>query len=162
MIERYAVVAGRIRQDLADLARIVNRVERGLQAAGEHGPEQDLFFDAVALNLHDFYSGLERIFERIASTVDRSLPDGRDWHRELVRQMSADVSELRPPVISTATAAAVDEYLRFRHVVRHVYAFELLPDRLEPLAQGLVAVFQMVRDELIAFAEFLEGLARES
>jgi hypothetical protein len=75
--------------------------------------------------------------------------------------MSTDVSDLRPPVISAATAEAVDEYLRFRHVVRHVYAFELLPARLEPLAQGLSPAFQRARDELIGFAELLEGLARE-
>lgn len=33
--------------------------------------------------LHDFYTGIEKIFENIAKEVDRRLPMGEDWHSEL-------------------------------------------------------------------------------
>ena len=41
----------------------------------------DGFFDGVALNLHGFYSGIERTFEDIARTMERSKPKGvdADW-----------------------------------------------------------------------------------
>ena len=76
MIGRYAVLAGRIRQDLADLERVVERVERATQARRQGSAEQDLFLDSMALNLHDLYSGLERIFTHVASGVDQSVPSG--------------------------------------------------------------------------------------
>lgn len=77
MIERYLVVAGRIRQDLAELDRVVARAERAMAAVRQRPEDQDLYLDAAALNLHDFYSGLERVFHRIAATVDGSVPTGR-------------------------------------------------------------------------------------
>lgn len=91
MIGRYAVLASRIRQDLAEIQRVVERVERAVQAQRQRTAEQDLFLDSAALNLHDFYSGLERIFQRIASSVDQSVPTGSDWHSELLHQMTVAV-----------------------------------------------------------------------
>ena len=159
MIGRYAILAGRIRQDLTGLERVVQRVERAIVAARRDTPERGLFIDSAALNLHDFYTGLERIFEQIASVVDKSVPSAHDWHRELVRQMAVDVPGLRSAVISTETARAIDEYRRFRHVVRNVYAFELDPEPVERLARMLSPTFALVSDNLLAFAVVLDGLA---
>jgi hypothetical protein len=161
MIGRYAVLAGRVRQDLADLERIVLRAERAMSAARQGGANQDLFVDSAALNVHDFYSGLERMLEQIASIVDQSVPSMHDWHRELLRQMTVEVAGLRPQVLSIDTATSLDEYRRFRHVVRNVYAFELIPERIERLSADLRPSFERARDELLVFAAFLEGLAQE-
>lgn len=161
MIGRYVVLASRIRQDLTEIARVVQRVERATQAARQNTPDRGHFVDSAALNLHDFYTGLERLFEQIASVVDRSVPSAHDWHRELVRQMTLDVSGLRPQVISAETAAAIDEYRRFRHVVRNVYAFNLDAERVDRLAQSLAPAFGRASGDLLAFAVFLEGLADE-
>lgn len=67
---------------------------------------------------------------------------------------------MRPAVLSKRTCDALDEYLRFRHVVRNIYAFEFDPERLGQLVQGLDAVFERVRRELEAFGGFLEDLAK--
>jgi len=75
MIERYLVLAERIRQELADVEQVIERAERAMAAARQRPDDQDLYLDSVALNLHDFYVGLERVFHLIATTVDRSLPD---------------------------------------------------------------------------------------
>ena len=160
MIGRYAVLASRIRQDLDEIQRVVERVERAVQAQRQGTAEQDLLLDSAALNLHDFSSGLEGIFQRIASSVDQSVPSGSDWHRELLQQMTVEVPDLRPQVISTGVASAVDEFLRFRHVVRHVYAFELDAERVERLASRLRPTFDDVKASLLAFAMYVEGLAR--
>ena len=77
--------------------------------------------DSVALNLHGFYSGLERIFERIAAVVDGSKPTGENWHQALLEHMTAEVFGVRPAVISDATREQLDAYRGFRHVVRNVY-----------------------------------------
>jgi hypothetical protein len=135
---------------------VVRRVDRALEAAGRAVADQDLLLDSVALNLHDFYVGTERIFEHIASSVDRSLPSGPDWHRELLRQMTVDVAGLRPAVIGVETARAVDEFLRFRHVIRNVYALELDVERLGCLGSALRPAFGLIESDLKAFAIFLE------
>ena len=155
MIARYAVVAGRIRQELTELERVVARAERAGKAARRQTKDQDLYLDAAALNLHDFYSGLERLFQQIATTVDGSMPGGPEWHRELLRQMRTALPSLRPQVLSAESAREVDEYLRFRHVVRSIYAFEFDPERIEPLVEHLRPCFERMQAELLAFADFL-------
>lgn len=114
------------------------------------------------MNLHDFYTGLERIFYHIATNVDGSVPVTREWHRELLCQMGTALPQVRPQVLSPETIKALDEYLRFRHVVRNVYTFEFEPQRIERLVKQLGQCFDGVRDELLAFAGFLDLLAQES
>jgi hypothetical protein len=67
VIARYLVVAGRIRQEVANLERVVTRAERAVAAVRQRPEDQDLYLDAAALNLHDFYAGLERVFHHIAA-----------------------------------------------------------------------------------------------
>lgn len=117
---------------------------------------------ARILGMHDFYAGLERLFEHIASSIDKSLPSGPDRHRELLRQMAVDVPGLRPPVLAPQTLRLVDEYLRFRHVVRNVYAFTLEPDRLADLVRGLRPAFEQAKADLLSFADFLEQVSSDT
>ena len=159
-MERYAVIAGRIRQELTELERVVARTERAMAAARQRPEDQDLYLDSAALNLHDFYAGLERIFRQIAATVDQGVPSGHDWHRELLRQMTVSLPQIRPQVLSVESAKTIDEYLRFRHIVRNIYAFEFDPERIEHLVQRLRPSFEQMRIELLAFAEFLEQLVQ--
>ena len=162
MMERYAVVAGRIRQELVELERVVGRAERAIAAARQSSENPDLYLDSAALNLHDYYAGLERIFRQIAATVDQNVPSGHDWHRELLRQMTVSSHQIRPQVLSIEAAKATDEYLRFRHIVRNLYTFEFDPDRIEHLVRDLRSTFEQIRTELLAFAVFLEQLVQEA
>ncbi|HEY5868853.1 MAG TPA: hypothetical protein VI542_25385 [Candidatus Tectomicrobia bacterium] len=161
MIARYLVVAGRIRQEVANLERVVTRAERAVAAVRQRPEDQELYLDAAALNLHDFYAGLERVFQHIAATIDRSMPDGSEWHRDLLRQMQVPLAPIRPQVLSEETIQALDEFLRFRHVVRNIYTFAFDPERIEHLVQRLHPCFARVRNELLGFADFLEQLAQE-
>ena len=70
-------LAADIEDELQDIARVVERTEAIFEKARR--TNDDAFLDAVALNLHSFYSGLERIFEDIARTVENSLPEGEKW-----------------------------------------------------------------------------------
>jgi hypothetical protein len=54
---------------------------------------------ATASILHDFYSGIEKIFEKIALTIDNSLPSGEEWHIELLSQMAKPFSKIRGFVV---------------------------------------------------------------
>ncbi|MFW6171218.1 MAG: hypothetical protein ACODAD_12065 [Planctomycetota bacterium] len=158
----YAVLAVRIRQELGDLKRVSERTARALRQAAAGGQQQDLFLDATALNLHDFYCGVERICQRIAETMDGSVPAGRDWHRELLRQMAADLAPIRPQALSRETVKLLDEYMRFRHVVRNVYAFEFELARIQDLVRGLAPCLERVESELMAFVDFLNEVADEA
>ena len=75
---------------------------------------------AAASILHDFYSGVEKIFERIAINIDKNLPKGENWHIELLSQMAKPFPEIREPVISESLFQNLKEYLKFRHLFRYL------------------------------------------
>ncbi len=155
MTEQTAL-AGRIREYLVELEMVVGRAKMLSAKAVSTG--DDDYWDGVALNLHGFYSSAERIFEDIARTIDGNIPSGPDWHSSLLVQMLAETRDRRPPVISRELRYALDEYRAFRHVVRNVYAFHFRPDRLKALADGLPGCFNALKQELLAFNQFLEAV----
>lgn len=65
--------------------------------------------------------------------------------------MSAALPSLRPVVIQPTTRQWLDEYRRFRHVVRNVYSFDLQPDRVLALAENLSHYFNIFKQDFDAF-----------
>ena len=57
---------------------------------------------ALSQVLISFYTGLERIFERVARRIDYSLPQGERWHMDLLHQVSRPTDE-RLELISEET-----------------------------------------------------------
>ncbi|MFL7867815.1 MAG: hypothetical protein AB8I58_03250 [Anaerolineales bacterium] len=152
--EALSGLASRIRQELKDLERVLDRINEGWQRARRS--DDDYYLDSVALNLHGFYSGLERIFALIAENIDNSLPQGENWHFLLLQQMSQENSPLRPAVISEEVGKRMNEYRGFRHVVRNVYTYRFDPIKIENLVKSAPDLFAQLKAELLAFAAFLE------
>jgi hypothetical protein len=94
----------------------------------------------VALNLHGFYSGVERLFELIARHIDRDreLATSESWHQDLLQRMTKDIQETRPALISD------------------------IPEKIGPLVSSLPESWSRLRAELLAFADFLEDVAEAS
>jgi hypothetical protein len=152
----YRSLAGRIRAELEELSHVAERIQRIWRQA--ESTSDDYLIDAAALNLHSFYSGLERIFELTAEQVDRHVPGGAAWRQELLRQMAAEVPGVRPPVLTPQLRAQLDRYRGFRHVVRNVYTYNLDAEQVAVLIRQLPAVADGVNKELTVFAAFLEDL----
>lgn len=159
MNEAYNSLASRLEQTLADLERVVTRVDGQMKKALT--TNDDAYLDAVALNLHGFYAGVERAFEDIAQTVEQSLPSGPRWHQNLLLQMGAEIPEIRPSVISRSTRDCLDEYRQFRHIVRNMYTFNLRGSRLRELAEEVGDCFTAVSTDLNRFIQFLRQLATD-
>jgi len=158
MRKPYEELVERIRGEASDLNRLVKRALLAWNQCKKLSSEQGVYIDSVALNLHGFYSGLERIFEIIARHVDENIPSGDLWHRDLLKQMSKEQKDLRPAVISTGSFSYLDELRRFRHLVRNVYTFNLVPEKVEPIVSDLPALWSKVQAELLAFADFLDKI----
>jgi hypothetical protein len=144
---------------MSDLERLVHRAQDAWHQAQQSG--DDLYLDSAALNLHGFYAGLERLFELIAGMIDGAVPQGANWHQSLLKQMANENPSVRPAVISEQSLEALDEYRGFRHIVRHVYTFNFDPVKAQRLIEKSSAVYAAVREELLAFATFLEQHASQ-
>lgn len=155
MAGKGTVLATRIMSEISSLEAVVGRVEAAWKVAA--ADDDEFYFDSVALNIHSFYSGLERVFEKIAFTVDGSLPQGLNWHQELLNQMTLEIPNVRPAVISEKTRTQLDTYRGFRHVVRNVYTYQISSDKMKPLVKGIRRAFKQVEKELAAFSRFIQN-----
>jgi hypothetical protein len=108
--------------------------------------------------LHDFYTGIEKIFESIAKEVDDRLPTGEEWHAELLHQMTLDIPGLRPQVITGNTEKKLREYLGFRHLFRKRYGFELDWRKLKKLLLGMTQIRSNLDNDIGKFFEGMNSL----
>lgn len=159
MSELLLRLAERIRDECNDLDLVVERILEGWQRAQQ--TQDDFYMDSVALNLHSFYNGIERIFERIAATLDGKVPEGANWHQALLNQMATEITHTRPAVISEETQEALYEYRGFRHIVRNIYTFHFDSSKIQSIVEPINEVFIQVRAEMTSFADFLEQQAED-
>lgn len=152
-------LAARISRHLHDVEQVVNHSKEVYHEAINR--DDNVYFEALALNLHSFYLGVERIFEDIARTIDQGIPTGSDWHRLLLQQMASDMPPDRPTIINDTTYECLDEFRRFRHVVRHGYTTHLKIKSVKELAKGLPECFTAVQQDLHNFIQFLQQLTND-
>lgn len=156
MIESYRVLTEQISLELTGLEKAVFRAERAMNTAKNNSGNNDIYLDSVALNLHSFYTILERVFSQIATVVDGIMPSGSEWQRDLLVQMSKPLSDLRPQVISSQTIRLLEEYRSFRQIVRNALILDIETKKVESLVEILLPTFKQVKNELLLFSDFLE------
>ncbi|HHY56806.1 MAG TPA: hypothetical protein GYA08_15380 [Chloroflexi bacterium] len=159
-LPEIAALAGRSQQALLDIEQVVARAESMLRKA--RATQDDDYYDGIALNLHSFYAGVETIFEDIARTLDGVIPDSPNWHQELLKQMAAEITSVRPAVISVQTRYCLDEYRSFRHLVRNLYTFHLRTSRVAELCDGLRSCYAALQADIMSFMQIMQSLDEPS
>ncbi|MGF1512180.1 MAG: hypothetical protein ACFB5Z_00570 [Elainellaceae cyanobacterium] len=143
----------RLKQLETDIQQVNGEIQRSSNLA-------KLLYENLALKLHNFYTGCERVFRIIASEPNGGEPSGYDWHKRLLERMSAE-REGRVPVITAKTAQRLSEYLSFRHVVRNIYGFEPDLTRVAQLVKGYPSVWHGVQQDIQNFIRWLRQLAQQ-
>jgi hypothetical protein len=118
----------------------------------------EIELSALAAALHSFYTGAENLFKRVAIELDREPVRGEAWHRDLLQRM-AQPRPQRPALLSEPLQQALLDYLRFRHVFRNAYSFDLDWQKLKPLVLGMERTFQDLERSLENFLN--SGSARQ-
>lgn len=155
MNKKYLVISERIKSEIGEIEETVKRILKAWELSKGEDP---FYLDSVALNLHNFYSGLERIFNIIAKEIDEVKIDSPYWHQELLKQMSLEIQNIRPSVISNELREKLEEYKSFRHVVRNIYAYKLKPEKIKELVEKLPEVWEETKKTLLEFSDFLESI----
>jgi hypothetical protein len=110
----------------------------------------------AAVALHGWYTGLETLLGRVARVLDRTLPAGETWHRDLLSQAMAEVPSVRPEVLPRSLYSDLVSLLEFRHFFRHAYDVALDPPKVKLNLTRMSAAFPAVDAALDAFEAFLQ------
>jgi len=150
----YLALKTRLQDELTSIQTTLDTLDTLLGQA-ERIPEIALI-PAAAGYIEDFYSGCERLAQRVAITLDGGLPEGRDWHGQLLRQVANSGPQGRPPLWDKAVLLELDTYCRFRHRARHLYSINLDGTRVLALARQVSTVFETVRQAVAVFTLWLD------
>jgi len=161
MIDRFQQKVQRV---VSEIEEELTNIEKLLSELNEHQkeePRNTFYLRAIGSIFHDFYCGVERIFERIAEELNGGIPAGENWHIHLLKDMTLQIDKVRPPVISKELSAELRGYLEFRHRFRNIYGFELEWDKLKGLKEDMPNVAARFKKEIQEFIEFMKKLAEE-
>ena len=160
--EIYAVDREKLVQRITDeklkIGTTVDRIERALEKIDILPVDAREFVErALAADLAEVYTGLEKIFEQIAKNIDKHIPSGSRWHNELLTQMRKSRPE-RPPVVTERSYRRLRRFLRFRHIVRNIYGDELIYTEAEKQAKEVRKLYTDISEELDTFVIYLHGI----
>lgn len=153
---KFAGLLADIDLELKNLDRLVNELGNTLPKIGS--PPDSFEVRAIGSIVHDFYTGVEKIFEHIVVKIDGDIPSAAGWHVQLLKRMGTAIADLRPAVINRELEEKLMEYLSFRHLFRNIYGFELKWERCKDLAYNLENTFIDLVKQLEDFKTFLKSL----
>ncbi len=149
MKPNIVLLEARVKNELLQLEKLCEEL-KSLATITEHNLK-NVKLRAYASILHDFYSGIEKIFIAVAREIDQDVPKSNGWHRLLLEQMTLDMPSRRPPVIDKEFAFEIQQYLSFRHRFRNMYGYELEWGKMEELIEEMPTIYTELRDRLEDF-----------
>lgn len=118
-------------------------------------PRAELFL--LAVNLHGYYTALEKLLERVARLLDEAVPAGPAWHVDLLSQMCVAVPSIRPAALPRAALDDLHELRKFRHFFRNAYVLDLDPSRVHAVADVVKRAHAPVAASLSALREHIDA-----
>lgn len=161
MTSPKTVLIRALRSEVEKLQRVQQEILDDQREFSDHEPQLTHDLRGIASVLTDLYQGAENALQRIARATEEGLPSGPEWHRLLLDQMTREVGEVRPPVISSQTRLALEDFRKFRHRARHMYGFDLEWKDVGPLLQVADKVINSLVNDLEAFCDLLEQIDEE-
>jgi hypothetical protein len=150
--------------DLDAEFRLIEKARERLGKAKQRAdlePKDALLWMGFAFLLHNLYTGYEAYFLRIAKFFENGLPKD-DWHKILIDRMCVDVEDLRPRFLLEEDRSAFQELRSFRHLVRHLYDREILPERVSEVYGHADYTLRIFPERHATFRETLRKMARSA
>jgi len=105
---------------------------------------------ATAMVLHSFYNGIENILILIFKFYDKQPPNSNKWHMEMLDKAFISENE-RKQIFCNGIKERMEEYMKFRHFVRHMYGFQLEWERMEGLLAGINDFWETIKENINDF-----------
>jgi hypothetical protein len=153
MNEQVRLLEAEVKADL----QAIDQAYRALDTVTDQSPDPETTI-AIAYYVHVIYGLFENLFGRIATFFGNQITDRQRWHAQLLRRMTLDVSQVRPPVIGQDLYDSLDEMRRFRHLFRNAYVLNFDPDRLSIVLKHARRAEGLHRRDIGKFIEFLTAL----
>ncbi len=83
-------LAADIEMELTRLGQLEDDIARVNRAIDQNPSQADWLYENLALKLHNFYTGCEKVLQLIATELNGGLPAGSDWYKRLLDRMATE------------------------------------------------------------------------
>ena len=138
-----------IENDLLRLIHVHADLEKSRALLEKWDPADDLYYkfvEAASTELHGLYTGIEKIFARIIIFNARQLPQGKDFHKLILKTIHEELK-----LTSDDTNEFLEDLSSFRHLFRHAYGIELIPSEIIDATRQTCLKWPVIQSELEHF-----------
>jgi len=108
---------------------------------------------AAAQVLHSFYNGIESIIVLLFKYLNEKIPNDPRWHKALL-EMAFGMNSKKLKILNENIKDKLDNYLSFRHFIRHSYSSELDWKIMGPLVKDIESIWQIIKMDFIKFISY--------
>jgi hypothetical protein len=152
--EVSAVLRSRLAQEIRDDATALSRIAAAMEALLRLAPSEAVPL-ALAFELERYFTCVETTMTRVLRTLDGEVPEGPNWHGEVLRLAATAVPTVRPAFVDRSALPGLRDLLSFRYFARHGYHADIDPIRVGDLARAAVTLCPDLLKSSHAFADFL-------
>ena len=136
-------VKTKIEHEIARIERLITDAKPLLDLCKQKEPNF-IEISAAAQILHSFYNGIEGVVLLFFKNAGVVLPNDTRWHKTLFEMVFGKNSQ-EIKILSDEIKVKLENYLLFRHYIRHAYTSELIWDELKPLVIDLEEIWVKIK-----------------
>ncbi|MCL2094105.1 MAG: hypothetical protein FWH12_07920 [Treponema sp.] len=140
----------KIEHEISRIDKLLNDVKPLLDLCKLKEPDI-IEITACAQVLHSFYNGIESLVILVFKYLNEILPNDNKWHKTLFEMAYGDNSQ-KFRIFRNELKTRMENYLLFRHFIRHSYSSELDWNQMRPLVIEIYEIWDMVK---IDFRKFI-------
>jgi hypothetical protein len=135
----------KIKHEISRIDKLINDAKPLLDLCKIKTPDF-VEITATAQILHSFYNGVESVVILFFKNNGIKLPNDIHWHKTLFGMIFGQNSK-NIKLIRDELKNLMEEYLSYRHFIRHSYSSELKWNVMEPLVKNLEETWKMVKED---------------
>jgi len=151
------VVIIKIRHEISRIDKSLKEVSPLLNLCKIKEQPDIIEITATAQVLHSFYNGIESIIVLIFKYMNEKIPNDFRWHKTLL-EMAFGANSKNVQILNKDLKDKMEEYLSFRHFIRHSYSSELDWKVMGPLVKEIENIWIKIK---IDFGRFVEKIENE-
>jgi hypothetical protein len=105
---------------------------------------------AMAQILHSFYNGVEKTIVLILRNINEKLPNDYMWHKTLL-DIALGQNSRKFKIFRDDLRDMLEDYLAFRHFIRHSYSYQLKWERMSHLVENLEDTWMQIKLDFESF-----------
>ena len=145
------VVKTKIRHEISRIERLLNDASPLIKLCNLKEPDF-VEITAMAQILHSFYNGVESVIILILKNINEKLPNDYKWHKTLF-DIAFGQNSKGFKIFRDDIKDLLENYLSFRHFIRHSYSSELKWNDMKSLVKNIEEIWEITKTDLNIFID---------